>query len=351
MFPTFAHDSLHLRSNLSFSLLHRSRFFHLCSPGRSRQIHADAADMNEIELPEDLIPPCLRRTTKSRRSRDIGNSAVASDRSGEDSDESSCDDPGGREELVVRVSVAAPCRDAVQVRVRAATRDDYALLCHSASYLESGGWLRMVSVAYPDQILYVPTEVGNDFARCQVLWHDDDISSIGGCCRLVAATQVIVLPPTRSRDDLDDENNAADDDGEDDVALSVIPGALDYNLSMHELASHLGVSLLSVGQGRAVVHPNVAPWIARRFSLDADAGLDPSASHPAGFLALLESAEVPDHSASPDEHSESFAAKLRTKRVIVRLEASLLVPTTGIGECNARFTSLLCVRGRSGCRQ
>jgi hypothetical protein len=209
----------------------------------------------------------------------------------------------------------------------------------------------MVSVVYPDQILHVPTEDGNDFARCQVLLHDDDISSIGGCCRLVAATQVVVLPPTRSRDDLDDENSAADDDGEDGVALSVIPGALDYNLSMHELASHLGVSLLSVGQGRAVVHPNVAPWIARRFSPDADAGLDPSASHPAGFLALLESKEDSDHNDSTDEQSENFFAKLPTKRIIVRLEASLLVPPTGIGECRALFTSLLCVRGRSGCRQ
>jgi hypothetical protein len=296
--------------------------------------------MNEIELPEDLIPPSLRRATKSRRSRDVGNSATGSGRSGEDSDESSCDDPGGREQLVVRVSVAAPCRDADQVRVRAATRDDYALLCHSASYLESGGWLRVVSVVFPDQILHVPTEDGNDFASCQVLLHDDDISSIGGCCRLVAATQVVVLPPTRSSDDLDDENSSADDNDEDGVALSVIPGALDYNASMHELASHLGVSLLSVGQGRAVVHPNVAPWIARRFSLDADAGLDPSAAHPAGFLALLESAEDPDHRDAPDEHSENFTAKLQTKRVIVRLEASLLVPPTEIGECRALFTLL-----------
>jgi hypothetical protein len=212
----------------------------------------------------------------------------------------------------------------------------------------------MVSVVHPGQVLHVPTPDGNDFARCQVLGNDDNNahSSTGGCCRLVAATQVVVLPPARSSDDLDDDSTDADGDRDKEVSLAVLPGALDYNPSIHELASHLGVSLLSVGQGRAVLHPNAAPWIARRFSLEADAGatLDRSASRPAGFLVLLESTEDLVNTDAADEVREDSTVKFRRKSVVVRLEASVQVPTTGIGECIAHATFWV-FRRRAGYRQ
>jgi hypothetical protein len=201
----------------------------------------------------------------------------------------------------------------------------------------------MVSVVYPGQVLRVPTPDGNDFARCQVLGNDDNNarSSAGGCCRLVAATQVVVLPPARPSDDLDDDSTDADGDRDKEVCLSVLPGALDYNPSMHELASHLGVSLLSVGQGRAVVHPNAAPWIARRFSLEADAGpaLDRRASRPAGFLVLVESSgpEDPVNKDAADEEREDSTAKFRRRELV---SAWPMLPFLGVSS-SSRLSSVM----------
>jgi hypothetical protein len=107
------------------------------------------------------------------------------------------------------------------------------------------------------------------------------------------------------------------------------------------LAGHLGVALVSVEQGCAAIHPNVAaPWITERL-----AGASSSASHDdssEGFLALLESVRpADDESSSIDASSRQQLSKGTPSRVIVRLKPSLSVPVSSIGALSSSLLASL----------
>jgi hypothetical protein len=296
---------------------------------------------DEIELPEVLIPSTL------------GGGTTCS--TGDTSSQRYID-----ENLYVRVKVVegSSCQDAREIRVRALSPDDYSLLQHSAPYLEGGGWLRQLSVVYPGQVLAVQTWDECDWAYCRVVSGGD--GSFGGgddgdgrlvsvrgkslCYRLVATTQVVVLPPSDAEEDTGAEEDGLMLQDKSAVTLSIFPGMLDYNRSIRDLAEHLDVTLVSVEQGCAAVHPNVfAPWIVE--SLTGSSQKSSRDGLNEGFLALLEcmhSADDDDES-SIDASSRQQVSKDHPRRVIVRLTPSLSVPISGIGRFSSSLFAISCI--------
>jgi len=135
---------------------------------------------------------------------------------------------------------------ATDLLVEPVTTADWELVELDAAWLENGGLLQQVSVVYVNQIIPLVLSNKKDVARIRVLpptcqqaslWPDES-----PCLRLVADTRVIVAPKPRKH--------------EFDPKLRLYPTREDCGDAEIQLASHLGVGLVSIDQCTVAIHPN-----------------------------------------------------------------------------------------------
>jgi len=212
----------------------------------------------------------------------------------------------------VDVAVLSFVENACDLHVEPLTVDDWVLLEANAAWLEQGGLLQQVSLAYSGQVLtlcaggrdVVRVKVNStNFDSSPVVWPGDDNEASllpRQSLRLVADTQVIVAPKIKT--------NVEDKDK---VTLRAVPAALDYSASMLELADHIGVSLTDVAPFSAVVHPAT---LAVVFPDNSHSGF--------GIVHILSS----DAQETPPSDE--------TKSAVVHLSTCLDVPEDSIGKFN-----------------
>jgi len=129
--------------------------------------------------------------------------------------------------------------NADKVSLEPLSPEDWELLEIHCDYLESGGFLRQVTVINASQILHLA--VGSqDVARVRVV----NPAEPNACCRLVATTEVVVIPKTRKK-----PPTASPE-------LGLLPTSDALSNQMREFVAHQGLSVPSIRRGYLMIHPN-----------------------------------------------------------------------------------------------
>ena len=140
-------------------------------------------------------------------------------------------------------------RDAVSVQLEPLTTTDWELIEHNAQLLEEGGFLRQVSLIYPNQMLSLRVS-NRDVAQVVVLPHTDESLRHIQCWRLSANTEVSVKPPSSI-------NVSAQKSAFETHRLRTYPTWLDYHDGMRKFAEECQVDMMKLeNRGLAFVCAN-----------------------------------------------------------------------------------------------